>query len=508
MTSINKKAAIEELVEKIRNRKITSRKKLEKEKILIAKKYSLDTVVKNAEIISHGCEPDLLRTKPVRTLSGVSNIAVMWLSDRTCPGACIYCPQSLVDKNVPKSYTGVEPATLRAMRNNFDPLLQVRNRLKQLHAIGHSTGKCELIIMGGTFLSSKGTFQRNFVKKCLDALNETESETLEEAQKLNETASNRCVGLTIETRADFCKTGHIRQMLSLGCTRVELGVQSTDNELLRKINRGHTAEENINAIKLLKDAGLKVCVHWMPGLTGVGGSVNTEKELENFSKLFEKNYCPDELKIYPVLVIPGTGLHDIWLSGKYNPLEAEQAIQLLTEMKKIIPRYVRVKRIMRDISEKVVAAGPKTTNLRQLLHENMGKQGTRCNCIRCREARDKKTASVSLQRFDYEASGGKEIFLSFEDVKNNLLVAFLRLRLDNDDVAKIRELHVYGEAADIGKEGKLQHRGYGRKLLEEAERIAKKCGKEKMQVTSGIGTREYYRKLGYSLEGVYMIKGL
>lgn len=505
---LSKSKAIKEMAEKIRNKKIMNRESLEREKISIAKKYSLDTVIKNADIISHGCESALLRTKPVRTLSGVSSIAVMWLSDKTCPGDCIYCPQSLVDKNVPKSYTGVEPATLRAMRNNFDPGLQTRNRLKQLHAIGHSTCKCELIIMGGTFLSSEKGFQENFVKKCFDALNDAESGTLEEAQRLNENAPNRCVGLTIETRADFCKSGHIRQMLRLGCTRVELGVQSTDDKLLKKIKRGHATEENIKSIRLLKEAGLKVCVHWMPGLTGLNGSIDAKKEIEMFSKLFERDYCPDELKIYPVLVIPGTGLHELWRKGEYEPLETGQAIQLLIEMKKFIPKYMRVKRIMRDISEKVVAAGPKTTNLRQLLHENMKKEGIICRCIRCREAGNKKTAGVSLQRFDYEASGGKEIFLSFEDAKNNLLVAFLRLRLGNDGIAKIRELHVYGEVADIGKEGKLQHHGYGRKLLEEAERIAKECSKEKIQITSGAGVRSYYRKLGYAFEQPYMCKGI
>ncbi len=508
MASANKKAALRELAEKIRNREITSRKRLEKEKISIAKKYSLDTVIKNADIISHGCESALLRTKPVRTLSGVCNIAVMWLSNNSCPGACIYCPQSLVDKNVPKSYTGVEPAALRAMRNNFDPGLQIRNRLKQLHAIGHSTGKCELIIMGGTFLSSEKGFQDEFVKQCFDALNNAESETLEEAQRLNENSPNRCIGLTIETRADFCKAGHIEQMLRLGCTRVELGVQSTDDNLLKKVKRGHAAEENIRAIRLLKKAGLKVCMHWMPGLTGLNGSIDAKKEIEMFRKLFESDYCPDELKIYPVLVIPGTELYEILRRKEYEPMETKHAIQLLIEMKKIIPRYVRVKRIMRDISEKVVTAGPKTTNLRQMLHEIMKKESIGCSCIRCREAGNKKTASVSLQRFDYEASGGKEIFLSFEDAKNNLLVAFLRLRIDNDAIAKIRELHVYGEMADIGKEGKLQHHGYGKKLLEEAERIAKECGKERIQITSGIGVMDYYRKLGYSLEGFYMTKEL
>ncbi len=545
--------AVEELAKKISKGLVRNSDDIEREKILLSKKYNLVSVIRNAEIISYarnngiyeGSLERLLKTKPVRTLSGVANIAVMWMpsgeKNVSCQGKCIYCPSGQIDENyidakgsirfVPKSYTGVEPATMRAMRNNFEPQLQIKNRLKQLKAIGHATDKCELIIMGGTFLSAEKEFQENFVKKCFDALNINESNSLEEAQKKNESASNRCIGLTIETRADFCSEEHVKQMLRLSCTRVELGVQSTDDKILRKIKRGHDANANIKAIKLLKDAGLKVCVHWMPGLTGLYGNIDAKKEIEMFKELFANpDYRPDELKIYPVLVIPGTELHRLWQKGEYEPLTTEQAMRLLAEMKKVVPKYVRIKRVMRDISERIVAAGPGTTNLRQLVHEEMKKSGTRCSCIRCREVQNRKTEDIELARTDYEASGGKEIFLSFED-KNGILVAFLRLRIGNDtntktrnkmthgvrlavqassNIAKIRELHVYGEMTGIGKssEDKKQHHGYGRMLLQEAERIAKSTGMKKMQVTSGVGVREYYRKLGYGLEGNYMAKDL
>ena len=306
--------AYEEILEKIKSGRIRNHDQLEREKIILAKKYGLDSVIKNADIILY-LEKNrlldeklmqLLRTKPMRTLSGVANIAVMWLpkdANASCPGRCIYCPRGTytdaegVIRFAPKSYTGHEPATMRAMRNNYDPCLQIRNRLKQLKAIGHPTDKCELIIMGGTFMSWDGC--RNFVKRCFDALNGRDSKSMEEAQKLNESAKHRCVGLTIETRADYCKKGHISEMLELGCTRVELGVQSTSDEILSKVKRGHGTKENVEAIKLLKEAGMKVCVHWMPGLTGLG-KYDKKKELGLFRELFDNpDYRPDELKIYP-----------------------------------------------------------------------------------------------------------------------------------------------------------------------------------------------------------------
>lgn len=528
---MTKENVYRELIEKIRSGKIKNQSQLEKQKTKIAKKHNIDKVVKNAELIQFLKKDDrdckklyrFLKIKPVRTASGVANIAVMWQDKNnismSCPGNCIYCPQGQftdakgVLQSVPKSYTGSEPATMRAVRASYDPYEQTKNRLWQLDIIGHPTDKCELIIMGGTFLAAKESFQENFVKRCLDAFNEKQSKTVEQAIKKNEKAKHRCVGLTIETRADYCKSRHIKQMLKLGCTRVEIGVQTTDDEILEKINRGHTVKENIQAIKLAKQAGLKVCVHWMPGLTGLN-KLDIKKEIEMFKELFENpDYQPDELKIYPTLVIPETKLHEIWKNKKFQALTTENAIDLLIELKKYIPKYIRVKRVMRDISHKEVVAGPNITNLRQKTHEKMYEKTKNniCNCIRCREVglQKKKPEHIKLNKMEYEASEGKEIFLSFEDNKNNLLLAFLRLRIDDSDTAKIRELHVYGPMVEIGKKSKhTQHKGYGKKLLKESEKPAKRYGKSKIQVTSGVGVRSYYSKLGYKLAGHYMVKNV
>lgn len=511
--------ACDELVEKIRSGKITSQRALEIEKVRISKKYTLGRILKNADILGFTSDEKIrafLLTKPTRTLSGVANIAVMWMDKKSCIGSCIYCPQGINNKAkiyaegirlVPKSYTGSEPATMRALRLNYDPYMQVQNRLKQLKAIGHSTDKCELIIMGGTFLVTSEKYQKRFVQSCLDAFNKSSSRTLLEAQRKNESAANRCIGLTIETRADYCRKDHIKQMLRLGCTRVELGVQSTDASILKKIKRGHGIKENISAIRLLKEAGLKVCIHWMPGLTGLK-KLDIKKELCLFRKLLSSpDYRPDELKIYPTLVIPGTELHELWDNDEYNAMTSDQAGDLLIKIKSLVPPYVRIKRVMRDISEKEVAAGPYTTNLRQLTQTKMAKLGISCRCIRCREVGlgSKKPEAMCLKKIQYRASGGKEIFLSYEDSKNNILLAFLRLRIDKSS-AKVRELHVYGPMIGIGKTGGYQHKGLGKQLLSNAELIAKKHGKKSIQITSGIGAREYYRKLGYKPEGFYMVK--
>ncbi len=514
-----KENACRELLNKIRSGMIKSQDALEKEKVNISRKYNLDFVIRNsdiAELTRDRRVKKLLKTKPVRTLSGVANIAVMWspgIKDKSCPGSCIYCPQGTVKSKqlgtrqfVPKSYTGCEPATLRAIRTGYDPYMQVANRIKQLSLIGHPTDKCELIIMGGTFMFWARKKQEHFVKRCFDAFNGKNSRTLKEAQQLNEKAQNRCIGLTIETRADYCKPSDIRQMLKLGCTRVEIGVQTTDDRLLRKIKRGHTMKENIAAIKRLKRAGLKVCIHWMPGLTGLD-KLDIEKEVVMFRLLFsDPSYRPDELKIYPTLVLEGTELYELWRKGEYEPLTIDQMAELLVSLKQEVPQYVRIKRVMRDISEKGVVAGPKTTNLRQLVSKKMAEKGIACKCIRCREVGMSKVGKIRLFRIEYNASGGKEIFLSFES--SSLLVAFLRLRID-DKTAKVRELHVYGQVVPIKAMTKgYQHKGYGKRLLEKAEKTAKAFGCKKIRVTSGVGVRDYYRKLGYELEGYYMCKGL
>ena len=354
-------------------------------------------------------------------------------------------------------------------------------------------------------MATPSDFQDEFIKRCLDGFNGAESESLAEAQALNETAKNRCIGLTIETRADYCSQQQIEQMLRLGCTRVEIGVQAIDEDLLKITKRGHDTKTNIEAIQRLKENGLKVCVHWMPGLTGLQ-KLDEEKEIEMFRQLFTSDYMPDELKIYPTLVIPGTELHALWKSGKYTPLQLDQMIRLLIEFKKIVPEFVRIKRVMRDISEHKAEAGAKTTNLRQLAAMQMKAQGLKCRCIRCREVGhvEKIVGNIMLKRKDYEASGGREIFLSYES--KNALFGFLRLRLG--EIARIREVHVYGSVVPISKKGNWQHTGFGKSLMEEAEGIAKENGCRKITVTSGTGVREYYKKLGYFFEAPYMVKNL
>ena len=513
------------LLDKIRSGQIITQDQLELEKIKIAAGQPL---IKNSDIaallkpedVDYKHLRNFLKIKNIRTASGVANIAVMWLNQKheySCPFSCVYCPQGAIrdaDGGVqliaPKSYTGVEPTTLRAIRNGFDPFLQVSNRTNQLNIIGHPTDKCELIIMGGTFMATPLAFQDEFVKRCLDAFNGVNSETLGEAQLKNETAANRCIGLTIETRADYCSQHQIDQMLQLGCTRVEIGVQSTDEQLLMDTKRGHGVDANIDAIRLLKENGIKVCVHWMPGLTGLYGNIDEEKEIEMFRQLFSNpDYMPDEIKIYPTLVIPGTELHEMWKSGAYTPLSNDQMIKLLIEFKKIVPSFVRIKRVMRDISEHKPEAGAKTTNLRQLANIQMKKEGILCRCIRCREIGHVSDINEpNLQVTEYEASGGREFFISFEN--ENALFAFLRLRIDNSTTAKIRELHVYGSMVPISEPstGNWQHKGLGKHLMEKAEQIAREHNKTNISVTSGIGVRMYYRMLGYILEGPYMVKNI
>ncbi len=304
-------------------------------------------------------------------------------------------------------------------------------------------------------------------------------------------------------------------MLKLGCTRVEIGIQSTSDKVLKAIQRGHDSDENIRAIALLRDSGLKFTAHWMPGLTGLFGEIDINEEIRLFSELFDNpDYRPDEIKVYPVLVLPNTGLHELWKNGQYTSLTKIQMLDLLIEMKKIVPSYVRIKRVMRDISEHESQAGASTTNLRQLAKLKMQELGIHCNCIRCREIglQNKKPHSVDLLVNEYEASEGKEFFISYEDVKQNMLLGFVRLRIINGDAAPsafVRELHVYGEMTPIGKASRqAQHMGLGRNLLAKAEEIAQSFGITRLSVTSGVGVREYYRKLGYVLEGSYMIKEL
>ncbi|MBS3107667.1 tRNA uridine(34) 5-carboxymethylaminomethyl modification radical SAM/GNAT enzyme Elp3 [Candidatus Woesearchaeota archaeon] len=500
----------------------------------------------------------ILRSKPSRALSGISVVAIMSKPSKCPHGKCSICPGGPDSEfgNVPQSYTGNEPATMRARRNDYHPYLQVFDRLHQYVLMGQVPNKIELIIMGGTFNAQDLEYQEWFVANSLKAMNDfgnmflpkgidferfitffeldeknemteirekkvkkkmysliEENISLEKEQELNESSNMRCVALCLETRPDYCKIENIKHMLKLGVTRVELGVQSVYDYILKNINRGHVVYHSVEATRLLKDSGLKVVYHILLGAPGY----SCRKEIKMFKYLFnKKDFKPDGLKIYPCMVMKGTELFNQWKAGKFQPLNTETAAKLIAEIKaRYIPSYCRIMRIQRDISSKVVSAGVDKTNLRQYIEEILLKKNKRCKCIRCREAgrvEEIKGEPKFLEK-KYKASKGMEYFLSLET--ENALLGFLRLRFpfrpfinELKDCALVRELHVYGESTELGKIGKVQHLGYGKELMKKAEELAIKNKYKKLAVISGIGVREYYRKLGYQREGFYMIKDL
>lgn len=379
-----------------------------------------------------------------------------------------------------------------------------------LEAEGHPTDKIELRIVGGTWSYYPKSYQNWFVKKCFDACNEKRGKNLKEAQKLNEKAKYRIVGLSVETRPDFVNTLEIKQLRNLGTTMVELGVQSIYDDVLKLNLRGHGIKETILATKLLKDAGLKVLYQMMPDLPGS----NLKKDEAMFEELFKNpDFQPDLLKIYPCALLKEAPLYKLYKGGKYQPYAKTQLIKLIEKIKKKIPCYVRIQRIIRDIPSKIIVAGPaKISNLRQFLLEKMKKEGWRCKCIRCREVKEKYLPKEKLYLFreDYQASEGKEIFLSFESKNRIKLYSLLRLRLSSQNTALIREIHTFGQLVPIfQKQTAIQHRGLGKKLIKEAEKIAKKeFNLRKIAVISGVGARDYFRKLGYKLEDTYMVKSI
>lgn len=461
----------------------------------------------------------LLTKRAVRTLSGVAVISVL-TKPQSCPGHCLFCP---TEKAMPKSYLSNEPAVMRAILNDFDPFRQTRMRLAALEANGHATDKIELIVMGGTWSCHPPQYQAWFIKRCFEALNGRPAKTLKIAQKKNETARHRCVGLTLETRPDYINEKEILRLRNFGCTRVELGIQHLDDKILKLNRRGHTAKQSVKAISLLKEAGFKINLHLMPNLYGS----TPAKDLAMFKKIYsDGNWMPDMVKIYPCVVNEYAGLYELYKQGKYKPYTKRQLTDLIVKIKKITPPWVRIARLIRDIPEESIAAGNKTTNLRQLIAEQAARDSWSCQCIRCREAGHaggagkSKVESQKLKVITkkYIASDGEEYFLSYESPDKKILYAFLRLRINNQPnknslpelrgAAIIRELHTYGQAAKIGAQGRIQHLGLGRKLLKEAEKIARQNQLDKVAVIAGIGVREYYRKNGYNLEGTYMVKKL
>jgi elongator complex protein 3 len=467
--------------------------------------------------------------RPSRVLSGVTVVAVM-TAPYPCPhGKCAYCPGG-PEYGTPQSYYGDEPALMRALRVGYDPYEQVRVRLRQYEYLGYRPSKVDVIVMGGTFTALPEHYQEWFVTSLFEAFNRYPEDrpeklpSLEEAQLRNETARIRVVGLTFETRPDHISEYVVNRLLYLGGTRVEIGVQSIYDDVLRIVERGHTVKETIKATQLLKDSGFKVVYHIMPGLPGS----NFERDLEMVRELFENpDFRPDMLKIYPTLVVKGTKLYQWWVEGRYKALSDEEAVELISEMYRYIPKWVRIMRIQRDLPAQYIEAGPKKGNLRELVELRALSKGIKINEIRFREVgrslllRGKKLTNVEVLVTEYEASGGVEVFISAEDTQNDVLVGLLRLRIPSEKAfrpeidsktAIIRELHVYGPQLPVGEKPRdidTQHLGVGAKLLKKAEEVAySKYDKRKILILSGIGVREYYRKLGYWREknSPYMMK--
>jgi len=513
-----------------------SREKITNLKGRIGKKYKHPKVIKNATILYFASEEEkstileLLKRRRVRTLSGISAIAIM-TKPLPCPGKCIYCPgqNSQPGEKVAQSYTGREPSAMRSIHNNYDPYKQVQSRILDLESIGHKVDKVSLIIQGGTFLSSPIDYQEEFIKGAYEGVIGSRVISLEAAKKLAENSKRRLIGLTIETRPDYCTESYVDMMLNYGATRVEIGIQTVLDDVYKKVNRGHTTQDSIDAIRIAKDAGLKINAHIMPNLPGS----NYSKDLEMFDVLFSSpDYRPDMLKIYPCLVIKGTILYDWWKEGEFIPYSLDELIELISNVKQKIPSYVRIQRIMRDIPAFLIEAGCKKSNLRQLVHKRLEELNSKCNCIRCREYGLVKKSKifdenlfedVKLYRRDYEASNGQETFLSYENKKENYLIAYLRLRkpseyahrpeLKDGKTMIVREVKVVGELVPKDKKPssntQLQHRGFGKLLMENAEKIAlEDFGANKLAVISGIGVRTWFYLKNFKPDGVYVSKVL
>ncbi|KAK8171584.1 hypothetical protein BKA80DRAFT_316364 [Phyllosticta citrichinensis] len=424
-----------------------------------------------------------------------------------------------------QSYTGYEPTSMRAIRARYDPYEQARGRVDQIKALGHSVDKVEYIIMGGTFMSLAEDYRNEFISQLHNALSGYQTTNVDEAVTAGEMSNVKCVGITIETRPDYCLDQHLSAMLRYGCTRLEIGVQSLYEDVARDTNRGHTVKSVAETFKLSKDAGFKVVSHMMPDLPNVG----MERDLDQFREYFENpDFRTDGLKIYPTLVIRGTGLYELWRTGRYKNYTPNALVDLVARILALVPPWTRIYRVQRDIPMPLVTSGVENGNLRELALARMKDFGTSCRDVRTREVginevKNKiRPSQVELVRRDYVANGGWETFLAYEDPKQDILIGLLRLRklskthtfrpeLTAQPTSMVRELHVYGTAVPMhGRDPKkFQHQGFGTLLMEEAERIARKeHDSKKISVISGVGVRDYYRKLGYELDGPYMSKSL
>jgi elongator complex protein 3 len=454
-----------------------------------------------------------IRMKPVRTLSGVTTVTVL-TKPYPCPGKCIFCP---TDVRMPKSYLPDEPGARRGLEHAFDPYSQVASRLAGLNAVGHPTDKIELLILGGTWSAYRRDYQEWYVKRCFEALNGVESASLEEAHLLNETALHRNVGLVVETRPDYIDADELISLRRLGVTKLQVGAQSLDDHILELNQRGHSVEETRQAVELLRLAGFKIVLHWMPNLLGA----TLESDRLDFARLWE-GLCPDEIKIYPNQLLQNADLYQYWLRGEFQPYTTEELIDLIADLKPTIPRYCRVNRVIRDIPSTNVVEGNKRTSLRQDVQELMQHRGTRCQCIRCREVRKQAVdlQKLHLEDLTYQAQGAEEHFLSFVTPEDRL-AGFLRLSLpardpsslglqDLQNAAMIREVHVYGQSLSLGTDqaGAAQHAGLGTQLLKIAEELARQKGFQRLAVISAVGTRLYYQNRGFERGELYLIKNL
>lgn len=519
------------LMQAVRDGRVTTPEDVEAFKRDLARDGALASVPSNADLLAAVRGEDrekvrpLLRMKPTRTASGVAIVAVQ-TSPEWCPhGTCTFCPGG-PPTNSAKSYTGHEPAARRAGRHNFDPYAQTAERIRQLHATGHDTDKIDLILMGGTLTARDLDYQQWFAKRCYDAMNDAGTPrrnragtpgalTLDEAMRENETAANRCIGLTVETKPDWCRRWHVDTVLGFGATRVELGVQTTSDAVLAATHRGHDVADTVEATRLVKDAGLKLCYHMMPGLP----DATPDQDVESFRRIMEDPaFRPDMVKIYPTLVIQGTRLYESWRRGEYEPYSTETAADVVARCKRLVSPWVRIQRVERDIPTHEIEAGVEKTNLRQLAAARLrDAYGENCRCIRCREVGRRSApedSTVRVRTTEYEASGGREAFLAAEDDAGTL-VGFVRVRclgrphrqeLAGGD-AMVRELKVYGPVVPIGQDdaGRWQHRGWGRRLMHAAEAYAADAwGARRLFVLPGVGVREYYRKMGYERRGPYL----
>jgi len=495
----------------------------------ISKKYKLPcpnnisllkvyhNLIKNKRLKENRAIENLLRIRPVRSLSGVINVSVL-TKPYTCPGTCTFCPK---EENIPKSYLSGEPAVERAKRLKYDPYIQVKKRIDVLESTGHNAEKIDLRVIGGTWSYYNTKYKIWFVKRCFDACNEIEYKKepysnktikelfkeLEKAQKLNESTRYRIIGLSFETRPDFINEKEVFEMRRLGATKIEIGVQSIYNNVLKKTKRGHDVNATIEATRLLKNAGFKVSYQIMLNLP----LSNIEKDLNMARELFKnEKFKPDYLKIYPCALVRSSELYKDYKKGDYKPYTERELIDLIKSIKKEMPYYTRIERIIRDIpAPLIVEGGAKTSNLRQIIDREIQKENWKCKCIRCREIRaQKQDKNIKMFRENYLAQSQNEIFLSFEDNKRNHLYSILRLRI-TPNMAIIREVHTYGESKKIKEKGEVQHKGFGKALISEAEKITKQeFNINKIYVISGVGVRDYYRKLGYRLENYYMVKDL